>query len=92
VGIVRGKVIGPNGEPVREASIYFVSAPVNMPDVAQLTDDQGQFTLSLSAKGQYVLGVSSDEWETTQTPIEIHGDEPLDVDIHMRVPVGGESQ
>lgn len=92
MGIVRGKVIGPNGEPVREASIYFVSAPVNMPDVAQLTDDEGQFTLSLSAKGQYVLGVSSDEWETTQTPIEIHGDEPLDVDIHMRVPVGGESQ
>ena len=77
---------------MREASIYFVSAPVNMPDVAQLTDDEGQFTLSLSAKGQYVLGVSSDEWETTQTPIEIHGDEPLDVDIHMRVPVGGESQ
>ena len=92
MGIVHGKVIGPNGEPVREASIYFVSAPVNMPDIAQLTDDQGQFTLSLSAKGQYVLGVSSDEWETTQTPIEIHGDEPLDINIHMRVPAGGGSQ
>ena len=84
--------MGPNGEPVREASIYFVSAPVNMPDIAQLTDDQGQFTLSLSAKGHYVLGVSSDEWETTQTPIEIHGDEPLDITIHMRVPAGGGSQ
>lgn len=92
MGIVHGKVIGPNGEPVREASIYFVSAPVNMPDIAQLTDDQGQFTLSLSAKGQYVLGVSSDEWETTQTPIEVHGDEPLDINIHMRVPAGGGSQ
>ena len=91
MGIVRGKVIDPNGEPVREASIYFVSAPVNMPDVAQLTDEQGQFTLSLSAKGQYVLGVSADEWQTTQTPIDIHGDEPLEINIHMSVPVGGGS-
>lgn len=56
-----------------------------MPDIAQLTDDQGQFTLSLSAKGQYVLGVTSDEWGTTQTPIDIRSDEPVEIDIHMRV-------
>ena len=84
MGIVRGKVIGPNGEPVREAAIYFVSAPVNMPDVAQLTDDQGQFTLSLSAAGRYVIGVSSDDWGTAQSPVEIRGDAPVDVEIRMQ--------
>lgn len=85
MAIVRGKVIDPKGEPVREASVYFVSSPVNMPDIGQLTDYQGQFSMSLSAKGQYVLGVSSDEWGTKQTPIEISGDEPMDVEIHLGV-------
>jgi hypothetical protein len=84
VAIVRGKVIDPNGGPVREASVYFVSSPVNMPDIAQLTDDQGQFTLSLSADGQYVIGVSSDEWGTAQSPVEIRGDAPVDVEIRLQ--------
>ena len=84
MAIVRGKVIDPNGGPVREASVYFVSSPVNMPDIAQLTDDQGQFTLALTAPGQYVLGVSSDDWGTAQSPVEVRGDEPLEVEIHMQ--------
>jgi protocatechuate 3,4-dioxygenase beta subunit len=83
VAIVRGKVIDPNGGPVREASVYFVSSPVNMPDIAQLTDDQGQFTLSLSAPGPYVIGVRSDDLGTAESKIEIRGDEPVDVEIRM---------
>ncbi len=89
MAIVRGKVIDPNGEPVREASVYFVSSPVNMPDVAQLTDDQGQFTLSLAAKGQYVLGVTSDDWGTAQSSIDVRGDEPIDIEIRMQGSSGG---
>ena len=84
MAIVRGKVIDPKGGPVREASVYFVSSPVNMPDIAQLTDDQGQFTLSLTAQGLYVIGASSDEWGTAQSSIEIRGDAPVDVEIRLQ--------
>jgi hypothetical protein len=49
--IVHGQVLDPHGKPEREASVYIISAPVSMPDIAQLTDEQGRFTLSAPIPG-----------------------------------------
>jgi protocatechuate 3,4-dioxygenase beta subunit len=81
--IIRGHVVDPQGRPVAEAAVYIVSAPVSMPDIAQLTDDQGQFAMSAPVPGHYTVGVRSDDWGLTQTDVEVSGEEPVDIEVRF---------
>lgn len=81
--IIRGQVVDSQGRPVAEAAAYIVSAPVSMPDIAQLTDDQGQFTMSAPVPGHYTIGVRSDDWGLTQTDVEVSGEEPVAVEVRF---------
>jgi uncharacterized GH25 family protein len=86
VTTIRGNVIDPHGRPVAEATVYIVSAPVNMPDVAQLTDDHGQFIISAPVAGRYTVGVRSDTWGLVQTDVEVGNEEPVTVEMHFSQP------
>ena len=57
--LIRGRTHDRDGRP-RSASVYIVTAPVAMPDIAQLTAEDGFFVLSLPAPGTYVIGARSD--------------------------------
>lgn len=83
MAIIQGQVVDPGGRPVAEAAIYVVSAPVNMPDIAQLTDAAGQFTMSVSAHGRYTIGARSDNWGLAQKDVEVSGDEPVTIKIQF---------
>jgi protocatechuate 3,4-dioxygenase beta subunit len=83
VTTIRGRVLDPQGGLVAEAAVYIVSSPVSMPDIAQLTDDQGQFTLSAPLPGRYTVGVRSDMWGSVQTEIEVSGEEPIFVEVQF---------
>jgi hypothetical protein len=48
------------GNPVAEASVYFVEGPVPLPDIAALTDSSGRFALSAPVSGTYQLEVASE--------------------------------
>ena len=86
MAILHGKIVDPNGKPVAEATVYFISAPVAMPDVAQLTDTNGQITMSVGVAGKYVIGASADEWGSGQTSIEIGEDETLEISVRLNQP------
>lgn len=64
-----------------EAAVYIVKAPVNMPDLAQLTDEQGQFMVPAPVPGLYTLGARSDEWGPVQTEVEVSGTEPVTIEL-----------
>ena len=87
--IIQGQVVDPEGQPVAQAAVYFVSAPVNMPDIAQLTDDEGKFTTYLPTPGDYTLGARSDNWGEVQQEIQVIGENPLTMEMRFNKP-GGE--
>lgn len=79
---IHGHVTDPHGQPVAEAAVYVISAPVSMPDIAQLTDDGGRFTIAAPAPGHYTVGVRSDEWGSAQKDVEVgDGESTVEVEI-----------
>ena len=88
--IIQGQVVDPEGQPVAEAAVYFVAAPVNMPDIAQLTDDDGKFTANVGAPGEYTLGVRSDEWGEVRKDVNVIGEDPVTIEVRFNKPEGEE--
>jgi protocatechuate 3,4-dioxygenase beta subunit len=83
VTIIQGCVIDPQSHPVAEAAVYIVSSPVSMPDTAQLTDEQGRFTISVPVPGRYTVGVRSEGGDAVQTEVEIKGEEPVSIEVQI---------
>jgi uncharacterized GH25 family protein len=81
VTTIRGQVVDPSGQPVAEASVYIVAAPVNMPDIAQLTDNHGQFVVSAPVAGLYTIGVRTDRWGSAQIDVEAGDQKPVSVEV-----------
>lgn len=81
--IIRGRVVDPQGSPVAGAAVYIISAPASMPDIAQLTDEQGQFALSASVPGHYTVGVRSDTWGLVQTDVQVAGEDQIAVEVQF---------
>lgn len=80
---ILGTVKGPDGEPIAEASVYFMEGPVPLPDIAQLTDDEGRFRLAAPVPGAYRIGVRAGEVEATEVTVEVQGEEPVEVEVRM---------
>jgi hypothetical protein len=86
VTAILGTVTGPNGEPIAEASVYFVEGPVPLPDVAQLTDDEGRFQLAVPAPGTYRLGARAPGFEAAEVMVEIGGEAEVVVEVGLLIP------
>ena len=56
---IKGTVQDESGRPIAEASLYFISAPVPLPDIAALSGADGSFVLSVPELGKYRIGVRS---------------------------------
>jgi protocatechuate 3,4-dioxygenase beta subunit len=80
---IRGRVVDPQGRPIVAAAVYIVSSPVRMPDIAQLTDDQGQFAISAPVPGRYTVGVRSDQWGLLQTDVAVGDEEQVSVEVQF---------
>ena len=53
--LIHGVVTNERDDPIEWASVVFVEAPVDVPDIAAVTDEQGKFTVSAPAPGRYRL-------------------------------------
>jgi hypothetical protein len=69
---IHGQVVDPAGNPVSEAAVYVAAAPVAMPDIALLTDEQGNFTLGAPAAVQYAIGARAEPWAPVQVAVEVN--------------------
>jgi hypothetical protein len=72
---ILGTVTGPDGAKIAEASVYFIEGPVPLPDIAQLTDEEGRFRLAAPAPGTYRIGARAPGFETAEVKVEVQ-DEP----------------
>jgi hypothetical protein len=70
--------------PVTEARVFFGAAPVPMPDIAALTDDDGRFSLYVPAPGAYELVCHADGLHPAIVPIDVlPGSESIAVDVEL---------
>ena len=83
VTLIRGRVLDPRGDPVAGAAVYVVSAPVALPDIAMLTNEQGEFDLAFQAPGLYTIGARSDEWGAAQAGVEVVGEEAISLQMRL---------
>ncbi len=58
--MISGVVRDASGEPVRDARVYFTNSPVPLPDIAALTNDEGEYSLTAPAAGTYKIGCTAD--------------------------------
>lgn len=79
-----GIVKGPDGQPVADAAVYFVEGPGSLPDIAQLTGDDGSFSLAAPAPGTYRLGVNAPGFQPATVTIKVGGEPDLVRDIFVK--------
>jgi hypothetical protein len=69
--IISGRVVESDGRLVAGASVMFTSGPVALPDIAQLTDAAGMFSLSAPAQGTYRIFVNAPETGTAERDVKV---------------------
>ena len=79
--LIHGQVVDSQGRPLAQAAIYVISGPVAMPDIAQVTDDQGRFTLAAPVAGNYRIGARAEPWGTVQADVEVIASQPASIKL-----------
>ena len=83
--LVYGFVHRDDGGAVAEARVSFSVSPVEVPDVALLTDGKGRFTLHAPAPGHYEVSCHADGLEPTMVAIDlVAGQGEVQVDIELK--------
>jgi hypothetical protein len=81
---IEGRAHLADDSPVVEARVFFIEAPVPVPDIATLTDEQGRFSLQAPASGRYELVCNADGHDPATVAIDVdEGSEIVEVDIEL---------
>jgi hypothetical protein len=82
--VVRGTVLGPDGSPVPQARVYFVTGPEPFPDIAALTDQEGRFALAGAAGGPYGIECAAEGFERERVTVDLADGAERRVEITLR--------
>ena len=87
---ISGRVVDAAGRPVAGATVYTVSAPVPMPDIAALTDGDGRFSVAAPVPGRYEIGCRSGAQGSATAGVSVGGargdaavPRPVEVEIRL---------
>ncbi len=75
--MIRGRVRDSTGRPVEGARVMVGSSPVPAPDIAAVTDHDGQFRLPVRFPGRYELVVIDDLHGSRSVAVELAADGPF---------------
>lgn len=81
--LIRGVVRDPAGSPIPEARVYFLGGPEPFPDIAALTDESGEFTLSAQAPGAYRIECAAEGFSSRLIAVEVGEDEETRLEIRL---------
>lgn len=72
--LIAGKVVDEQGRPVAWARVLFTRSPVPLPDIAQLTGEDGSFVTSVPENGTYEITTISEDERSGQAFVEVSSD------------------
>jgi hypothetical protein len=75
VAVLKGRLVDESGRPVPSGTVYFISGPVALPDIAQSTGADGAFVLSVPAAGRYRIGARAPGFTPGEADVDVLGDE-----------------
>jgi hypothetical protein len=81
--VLTGVVRDAAGDPVPEARVYLTAAPVPVPDIAALTDAEGQFAMALPAPGSYEVACSAEGYVPASATVEVAGEQELHLELRL---------
>jgi hypothetical protein len=81
---IEGRAHLADNSPVVEARVFFATAPVPLPDIATLTDEDGRFSLHAPAPGTYELVCHADGFDPATVTIDVPADAvAIELDIEL---------
>ncbi|MFK5583422.1 MFS transporter [Serinicoccus sp. LYQ131] len=86
--LVRGRVVGPQGRPLRQAVATVLRPDGRHTDWGR-TDGEGRYTLALPEPGQYLLVVSADGWAPQSALVDLAVGQEQDVTMTRRLLLSG---
>ena len=78
-----GRVVGPDGKALAGAAVAIASAPVPVPDLAQLTGADGGFDFKAPVPGTYAIEVSAPGGLTGEARVEVGVEDAAPVEIRV---------
>ena len=82
--LISGTVRDAKGNPVAQARISFTSAPVAMPEVGILSDQNGAFTLAAPVAGTYELACYADGFTAETFQVTVASGEKVNHELTLR--------
>lgn len=82
--LISGVVRDPDGKPVAQARVYFTESPGAVPDVAALTNEKGEFTLSAPVSGTYGIGCQADGFAPLTVRVTVAGGQKVNQDLKLK--------
>ena len=65
------------------ARVHLASGPVPVPDIAALTNAEGQFTITVPAAGTYEIVSTADGYAPASVTVEVDGGQERPLDLWM---------
>ena len=75
MAVLTGRLVDESGRPVASGTVYFISGPVALPDIAQLAGTDGTFVLSVPVAGRYRIGARAPGLTPGEADVDVSGDE-----------------
>ncbi len=72
------RVVDSAGQPVENARVMLESAPVPVPDIAAMSDDEGRVIIPLPATGSYSIGCFADGYAAGHFEIDAVGEDVVE--------------
>ena len=90
--LIVGTVRGPDGTPLPEARAYFVSGPGPFPDVAALTNERGEFSLTVPSPGPYRIECAAEGFDPQIVGVDAEESGETQVAVTLRRSPAGETE
>jgi hypothetical protein len=83
LGRIRGRVLDCSGAPVPDAAVLITRGPGSLPDIAQLSGDDGGFLMTDLERGEYHLLARSECGRVGEAVVIVDGSGVADAEIRV---------
>lgn len=81
--IISGTVCDARRKPVAMARVYFTDGPGAWSDMAALTNEEGEFSLSAPAEGHYQIACAAEGFAPVSAAVVVHAGRVAKVQITL---------